>query len=122
MQPVHASLIEPDGRSLDGTRIGALLFLCRQMPLQLYRVGCGVTGFFKMICLAVLKQADLVKFAKSKPLEFEITDDRNKIQKAIPYVAILIGVLFILRGLGLGIPYVSPSDMSLFVQSTPNCH
>ncbi|WP_281636890.1 hypothetical protein [Flavobacterium marginilacus] len=32
---------------------------------------------------AVLKQADLVKFAKSTPLEFEITDDRNKIQKAI---------------------------------------
>ncbi|WP_281227456.1 hypothetical protein [Flavobacterium aquiphilum] len=31
----------------------------------------------------VLKQADLVKFAKSKPLEFEITEDRNKIQKAI---------------------------------------
>jgi hypothetical protein len=31
----------------------------------------------------VLKQADLVKFAKSKPLDFEITDDRNKIQKAI---------------------------------------
>lgn len=32
---------------------------------------------------AVLKQADLVKFAKSKPLEFEITEDRNRIQKAI---------------------------------------
>lgn len=31
----------------------------------------------------VLKQADLVKFAKSKPLDFEITDDRNKIQKVI---------------------------------------
>ena len=31
----------------------------------------------------VLKQDDLVKFAKSKPLEFEITEDRNKIQKAI---------------------------------------
>jgi hypothetical protein len=30
----------------------------------------------------VLKQADLVKFAKSKPLDFEITEDRNKIQKA----------------------------------------
>jgi hypothetical protein len=29
----------------------------------------------------VLKQADLVKFAKSKPLDFEITEDRNKIQK-----------------------------------------
>ncbi|WP_281323055.1 hypothetical protein [Flavobacterium aestivum] len=31
----------------------------------------------------VLKQADLVKFAKSKPLEFEITEDRNRIQKTI---------------------------------------
>jgi len=32
---------------------------------------------------AVLKQADLVKFAKSTPLEFEITEDRNRIQKSI---------------------------------------
>lgn len=47
---------------------------------------------------------------------------RNKIQKAIPYVAVAMGIAFILRGLGLGIPYVSPSDMSLFVQSAPNCH
>ena len=47
---------------------------------------------------------------------------RNKIQKVIPFVAIIIGILFIFRGLGLGIPYLSPSDMSLFVQSTPNCH
>jgi sulfite exporter TauE/SafE len=47
---------------------------------------------------------------------------RNKIQKAIPYVAVLIGLLFILRGLGLGIPYVSPANMSLFVQQNPNCH
>jgi len=31
----------------------------------------------------VLRQADLVKFAKSKPLDFEITDNRNKIHKVI---------------------------------------
>src|SRR5436190_3551644 len=31
----------------------------------------------------VLQQADLVKFAKSKPLDFEITEDRQKIEKAI---------------------------------------
>ena len=31
----------------------------------------------------VLQQADLVKFAKSKPLEFEITEDRKKIERAI---------------------------------------
>jgi sulfite exporter TauE/SafE len=47
---------------------------------------------------------------------------RTKIQKIIPYAAVVIGVLFILRGLGLGIPYISPSNMSLFVQATPNCH
>ena len=47
---------------------------------------------------------------------------RNKIQKTIPYVVILLGVLFILRGLGLGIPYISPTTTSLFVQENPNCH
>lgn len=31
----------------------------------------------------VLKQADLVKFAKSKPVDFEITEDRKKIERAI---------------------------------------
>jgi hypothetical protein len=31
----------------------------------------------------VLQQADLVKFAKSKPLDFEIADDREKIEKTI---------------------------------------
>ena len=31
----------------------------------------------------VLKQADLVKFAKSKPLDFEITEDRKKLERAI---------------------------------------
>ena len=31
----------------------------------------------------VLKQADLVKFAKSRPSDFEITEDRKKIEKAI---------------------------------------
>lgn len=31
----------------------------------------------------VLQQADLVKFAKSRPLEFEITEDRKKIERAI---------------------------------------
>ena len=46
---------------------------------------------------------------------------RNKIQKLIPIVVVCIGILFILRGLGLGIPYVSPSNLNLFIQSEPNC-
>jgi sulfite exporter TauE/SafE len=47
---------------------------------------------------------------------------RNKIRKTIPYVGVFIGILFIIRGLGLGIPYISPSNLSLLVQSAPNCH
>jgi sulfite exporter TauE/SafE len=46
---------------------------------------------------------------------------RNKMQKVIPFVAIFIGMLFIIRGMGLGIPFISPGNISLFVQSTPNC-
>lgn len=47
---------------------------------------------------------------------------RNKIQKAMPLFVVVIGLLFILRGLGLGIPYISPSDAKLQVNSNPaNC-
>jgi sulfite exporter TauE/SafE len=47
---------------------------------------------------------------------------RQKIQKAIPVFVVLIGVLFILRGLGLGIPYLSPAPVSDMVTGTMNCH
>ena len=47
---------------------------------------------------------------------------RGTLQKIIPVVAVVIGMLFIIRGLGLDIPYLSPSNMSLFVQPEANCH
>jgi sulfite exporter TauE/SafE len=47
---------------------------------------------------------------------------RTQIQKLIPIVIVCIGVLFILRGLGLGIPYVSPSALNLFVKANASCH
>ena len=47
---------------------------------------------------------------------------RSKIQKIIPVIAVCIGVLFIIRGLGLSIPYISPSTLDLFVQQDANCH
>jgi len=47
---------------------------------------------------------------------------RQKIQKAIPVFVVLIGALFILRGLGLGIPYISPSPISEMVTGAMNCH
>jgi sulfite exporter TauE/SafE len=33
---------------------------------------------------------------------------RNKMKKAVPYLLTVMGMLLILRGLGLGIPYISP--------------
>lgn len=46
----------------------------------------------------------------------------QKMQKLIPIVLITIGVLFVLRGSGIAIPYLSPNTMSLHVQQTANCH
>ncbi|MDP2524955.1 sulfite exporter TauE/SafE family protein [Maribacter dokdonensis] len=47
---------------------------------------------------------------------------RQKVQKAIPVFVIIIGALFILRGLGLGIPYVSPAPVTQLVSSAIECH
>lgn len=47
---------------------------------------------------------------------------RQKVQKAIPVFVIIIGALFILRGLGLGIPYVSPAPVTQLVSNAIECH
>ncbi|GFD95395.1 membrane protein [Alteromonas sp. KUL156] len=47
---------------------------------------------------------------------------RKRIQQAIPYVVIIIGVLFILRGLGLGISYISPLPVTDLHNSVEGCH
>jgi hypothetical protein len=44
---------------------------------------------------------------------------KSKINKAIPYVIVIIGVLFILRGLNLGIPFVSPPEDRLHPNAKP---
>jgi len=43
---------------------------------------------------------------------------RNKMNKLIPYIVVIIGIIFILRGLTLGIPYLSPPKEKL----TPVSH
>jgi len=47
---------------------------------------------------------------------------KQRIQKAIPVFVIIIGILFILRGLGLGIPYISPTPVVDVVNSSIECH
>lgn len=46
---------------------------------------------------------------------------RNGMKKAIPVVIALMGILFIIRGMGLGIPYMSPKQSSK-VEASMECH
>jgi len=47
---------------------------------------------------------------------------RSKIRKAVPVFVILMGLLFILRGMGLGIPYLSPMEITPEITATQSCH
>jgi len=48
---------------------------------------------------------------------------RTKIRKAVPVLAIILGVIFILRGMNLGIPYLSPKLTARSeVSSEMKCH
>jgi sulfite exporter TauE/SafE len=47
---------------------------------------------------------------------------RNKLQRIVPLITVIIGLLFVLRGMGLDIAYVSPGNMNLFIQAEANCH
>ena len=46
---------------------------------------------------------------------------KQRIQKAIPVFVVIIGLLFILRGLGLGIPYLSPAPVTDMVNGVIDC-
>ena len=47
---------------------------------------------------------------------------RSKILKIVPILMILLGSLFIMRGLELGIPYISPKAEALQINSSGECH
>ncbi len=47
---------------------------------------------------------------------------KHRIQKAIPVFVVVMGIWFIVRGLGLGIPYISPAPIGQMVSSEMECH
>lgn len=47
---------------------------------------------------------------------------RSKIRKTVPAFVIIIGLLFILRGMGLGIPYLSPTEIEPEITASHSCH
>lgn len=46
---------------------------------------------------------------------------KNKLQKAVPVFLVVTGILLIIRGLNLDIPYLSPSNLQLFISGNPQC-
>ncbi|WP_445955018.1 sulfite exporter TauE/SafE family protein [Yeosuana sp.] len=54
--------------------------------------------------------------------KFLNTHIKQRIQQVIPVFVIGIGILFILRGLGLGIPYISPVPMHEMADGVMDCH
>ncbi|HMR16632.1 MAG TPA: sulfite exporter TauE/SafE family protein [Mariniflexile sp.] len=47
---------------------------------------------------------------------------RQRIQKIIPAFVVIIGIIFIFRGLGLGIRYLSPAPVNELVTGAMECH
>ncbi len=47
---------------------------------------------------------------------------RQRIRQAVPVFVVIIGILFILRGLGLGIPYISPAPAFEMASGVIDCH
>jgi sulfite exporter TauE/SafE len=47
---------------------------------------------------------------------------RTKLTKVIPIFVIILGILFIIRGMGLGIPYLSPEPVIELVDASIECH
>lgn len=70
------------------------------------------TAYMLLFGLGTIPLMTLVIYAK----DFLNQKWRNRFQKIIPYALVVIGILFILRGLGLGIPYVSPESVN-FIES-----
>ena len=47
---------------------------------------------------------------------------RTKLRKATPYLAIVLAVIFIMRGMNLGIPYLSPKLSAQISTNEVLCH
>lgn len=60
-------------------------------------------------------------FTLSMAGSFVSLNFRNKIKKSIPYLSVIVGLILILRGLNLGIPYVSPTMSHEKQETTVDC-
>jgi sulfite exporter TauE/SafE len=63
-----------------------------------------------------------VMFAVSSFFRFFPIGFRNRAARIAPYFGILLAVIFILRGLNLGIPYISPNLDKAAMHQSESCH
>jgi hypothetical protein len=77
----------------------------------------GGAAFMTLFGLGTVPALFSLSFLESK-INFSA---RSKIKKAVPVLVGVMAVLLIIRGLGLGIPYLSPS-MQSGVPYCPHCH
>ena len=83
--------------------------------------GDGISGAAVMILFGLGTVPAM--FAATVLGKFLNVGIRTKIRKAVPVLAILLGVIFILRGMNLGIKYISPKiNVQSEVSSEMECH
>ncbi|RMD48813.1 MAG: sulfite exporter TauE/SafE family protein [Ignavibacteria bacterium] len=80
--------------------LGGAIALGDPVQSMLFMLFFGLGTFPAMFAPIILKN----KFSLAS---------RQRITKLLPYLAFILGVIFILRGLNLGIPYVSPKLNSI---------
>ena len=102
---------------LNGLLPCGLVFMAIYAAL-LYGSPIEGTLFMAVFGLGTLPMMGLLPFL-SHSLSASV---RKKMTKAIPYIMALFAVLFILRGMNLGIPYVSPQFSDDGTKVTKCCH
>jgi len=102
---------------LNGLLPCGLVYAALFGALAMQNVTLGIT-YMVLYGLGTIPMMSLVVYASG----FISVKWRNQLQRVIPIITVLLGIAFIIRGLGLGIPYISPNEVTLFVQATPQCH
>lgn len=83
--------------------------------------GDAISGFAVMILFGLGTVP--MMFAATIFGKFINLNIRRKVSKAVPVFALVLGLLIILRGMGLGIPYISPKISAQVVnESNLDCH
>lgn len=101
------------------------LLPCGLLYVGLANAAASATAFGGAACMALFGVGTLPAFAVAWALPNVLgTSARLRVQRLMPVVPFLVAALLLLRGLNLGIPYVSPATPAQTAQhaAQPLCH